>query len=48
MKPAGPQYTRVGPDFPEGKTWDLASVTTGKPKKDPGVSCAMETENERG
>lgn len=48
MKPAGSQYTRVGPDFPEGKTWDLASVTTGKPEKDPGVSCAMETETERG
>lgn len=35
MKLAGSQYTRVGPDFPEGKTWILASVARGKPEKDP-------------
>lgn len=35
MKLAGSQYTRVGPDFPEGKTWILASVAKGKPEKDP-------------
>lgn len=48
MKLAGSQYTRVGPDFPEGKTWVLASVATGKPEKESGVSCAIETEKESG